>query len=59
MKKRVVPFDTLETFLETLQILFLNSPNKPNFEGLKQIFWNDSFEIDFEEQNGESEAQHE
>lgn len=56
MKKRVVPFETVETFLETLQIIFYNSPRKPDYAGLREIFMQDSFEVECEEPKEDNEA---
>ena len=55
MKKRVVPFETVETFIETLQIFFYNSPRQPDYDGIRDVFWRDSFEIDCEEESEDEE----
>ena len=48
MKKRVVPLETIETFLETLQIIFYNLPRQPDYDRLREIFMQNSFEVECE-----------
>ena len=55
MKKRVVPFETVETFLDMMRILFLSSPRQPDYDGIKDIFMHESFEIDYPEEESDDE----
>ena len=48
MKKRVVPFETVEIFLDTMKIMFYSSPNQPDYNAIREIFLRDSFEVECE-----------
>lgn len=50
MKKRVVPFETVETFIDTMRIMFYSSPNQPDYNGIREIFFRDSFEVECEDE---------
>ena len=48
MRKRVVPFETVEIFLDTMKIMFYSSPNQPDYDAIRKIFLRDSFEVECE-----------
>ena len=50
MKKRVVPFETVETFIDTMRIMFYSSPNQPDYNGIRELFFRDSFEVECEDE---------
>ena len=55
MKKRVVPFETVETFIDTMRRMFYSSSNQPDYNGIREIFFRDSFEVECEDEH-ESEV---
>jgi len=55
MKKRVVPFETVETFIDTMRIMFYSSSNQPDYNRIREIFFRDSFEVECEDEH-ESEV---
>jgi len=51
MKKRVVPFETVETFINVLKIQFFGQTQQPDYDGIRQIFLKDSFEVESEDEH--------
>lgn len=55
MKKRVVPAETVENFIALLKILFCGQTQQPDYNGLRKIFLEDSFEVECEEPKEDNE----
>ena len=55
MKKRVVPIETVETFITLLKILFFGQTQQPDYNELREIFLKDSFEVECEEPKEDNE----
>lgn len=53
MKKRVVPVETVETFISLLKIQFYGQTQQPDYAGLRDIFLTDSFEVECEDKEDE------
>ena len=51
MKKRVVPFETVEDFLNLLHIIFYNKNPQPDYDQIRDIFFTDSFDVECEEES--------
>lgn len=49
MKKRVVPIETVEIFINLLKIQFFGQPQQPDYDGLRELFLEDSFEVECED----------
>lgn len=56
MKKRVVPCETVENFITLLKIQFYGQTQQPDYDGLREIFLEDSFEVECEDEH-ESEVE--
>lgn len=51
MKKRVVPFETVETFINVLKIQFYGQTQQPDYDGIRQFFLEDSFEVESKDEH--------